>query len=67
MAMMRRRFQFDLKALLLLTAVAAIYSFIAYMIRESYSPNVTEADRRYLARERERLERDRWQQDGRRD
>lgn len=55
---MSRRFQFSLKALFLLMAVAAIYLFIAFKIREDRSPGVTPSDLRFLARERARIERE---------
>lgn len=47
---MRRRFQFSLRALLLLVFTAAVYAFIAYSIREDHSRSMTADDRRYIER-----------------
>lgn len=55
---MSRRFQFSLRALLLLVAVIGIYAWIAHAVYEDHSPNLTRSDLWYLERaaeaERER-------------
>ncbi|HWB11109.1 MAG TPA: hypothetical protein VG826_17910 [Pirellulales bacterium] len=52
---MTRRFQFSLKAMLLLVVVVAIYSFLALTIRERHSLFPTPAERRDIRRELDRL------------
>lgn len=51
----RMRFQFSLRALLMLVVVVAIYSFIALTIRERQSLFPTPAERRGIRGELDRL------------
>lgn len=55
---MPRRFQFNMRALLLLVVVAAIYTFIASLLRDDRSGAMTESDRIYLEREKESARRE---------